>query len=104
MAHEKRWKIVPGNTEAALEWVHRLIANGKKAGLTPSLGGSILWPITGETDWIGAAGRFASMAEYEETLGKRRADSGFMALVKELNEADWYLGVERQIYDAKIFE
>ena len=34
---------------------------------------------------------------YEEHYKKRRADSGWMAIAKELLEADWYLGLTCRI-------
>jgi len=91
-------KVVPGKVSQAIEWANRQLAYIKKAGLI-SISVFLLHPATGEGSAIAFVDRCSSMAEWEERLAKRQADSGWMEIVKELLEADWYLGATRQIYD-----
>ena len=91
-----RWKTAMGKTEAGLEWAKKVMAYEKKAGLTAPKWW-LLRPITGDTHRFTLVGEFASLAEYEEVLAKRSADSGLQAFSKEMRESDWFVGFERQI-------
>ena len=88
--------VAPGKTRQAVEWGSKVVAYFKKAGL-PQV--SILRPITGETSDVVFMVQWPSMSEFEEAYRKRRADSDWQTMVKELIESDWNLGTERIIYD-----
>ena len=93
-----RIKVTPGRVSShAVKWANKIIEYSKKSGLGGHL--FLLRPATGERNEIAFVDRCSSMAEWEERLAKRQADSGWMEIVKELLEADWYLGATRQIYD-----
>jgi len=93
-----RIKVAPGKVGShAVKWASKILAYGKKAGLGAP--GSLLQPRTGDGHEIVFVDRYPSMSEYEEIYRKRRADSGWMAIAKELLESDWYLGLTRRIYD-----
>ena len=91
-------KFVPGKGSQAREWAKKILAYQKKAGL---LSGPIflLQAETGERSKITFVEQQPSMAKYEETKTKMRADSGRMAIVKEMLDSDWFLGGTRHIYD-----
>jgi hypothetical protein len=96
--------VAIGKTEQALEWMDRMVTHIEKAGLKVS--GRKWWvvrPITGEaSSRLRVVQQYASIAEWEEVLSKRRADSGYMALVKEMNES-WLVRLDREI-DSQIKE
>jgi hypothetical protein len=92
-----RFKVAPGKVEQALEWASKNRAYLKKAGLSGTL--FLLRPITVEAGEIAFVERLASMSEYEKIRTKRRADSGYMAIAKELQGSDWYLGHANRIYE-----
>jgi hypothetical protein len=92
-----RFDVVPGKTTTGLEWAKRLIANSRKAGFTPPKGGWLLRRRTGDLNGFTLAGQYDSMAEYEEIVAKRVANSENQALFKEMQESDWYAGTESQI-------
>ncbi len=88
-----------GGLSKALEWAKKLIAYENKAGLA-SPEWSLLRPITGDgVHRLVFAERHSTMSEFEELYRKRRADSGWMALIKEMGHSDFYLDNSRQIYD-----
>ena len=91
------FKVAPGKRAQAKEWAGKLIAYAKKAGLSGTL--FFLRPRTGEINEIAFVFRHSSMAEYEEAVSKRVADSGFLALVKERDESGWSLGYAIRIYE-----
>ena len=94
-----RIKVAPGKAGQALGWAKKHLAYVRKAGLSAQAM-SVVQPRTGETDEIAWVDRYPSMAVYEENRhGKGPADSGWVASLKELTEAEWYRGVETTIYD-----
>jgi hypothetical protein len=73
-----------------------MLARSKKTGLTGSKWW-ILRPRTGDANRFSIAAEYASMAEFEETSAKRRADSEWKAMADELIGADWYAGIDIRI-------
>ena len=90
-------KVAQGKMPQALEWAKKLITYEKKA----DIGGEvfILRPVTGEIHRFSFVDRYASMAEFEELINKRRTDSGWMEILKEGIESDWHLESRRNIYE-----
>ncbi len=73
--------------DKALEFAKKILAYEKKAGLNaPTM--FLLRPMTGESGEIAFVDRFASMSEYEEMRTNRLADSGRVAILKEVRESD----------------
>ena len=94
-----RLQVAPGKMRQALEWVQKMRTYSEDAGLfnTPS---NLLRPITGESvHELVQTRMFPTMAEFEESYRKQRADTGCVALLSEMGESDWYLGNTRQVYD-----
>ena len=89
------WRVstAPEGAKQGLEWGNKVMAGQKKAGLAPSKWW-ILRPRSGDFSRFTMAAQFASLAEFEAHEAKRDADSGFQAMIKEREEADWYAGVE----------
>ncbi len=92
-----RINVAPGKVQQGVEWAKKLTAFSKNAGI----GGEvyIVRPLTGEVRFFAFVSRYASMAEFEELRNKRRANSGWMAILNEGVESDWYLGTKRNIYE-----
>ena len=94
-----RCKVVPGRTGQAVEWAKRHFALNAGAGLLAQAV-SILLPRTGDADAILWVDRYPSMAAYEDNYDRKApADAGWVAGMKEMEEADWYRGMEIAIYD-----
>jgi hypothetical protein len=93
-----RVKVAPGKASEAADWAGRVVACGKKVNLA-SAQTSIYRPLTGDTSEIVFVSQYSSVSEFGELVAKRRANSEWMAIVKEGMESSWYLGTTRRIYD-----
>jgi hypothetical protein len=85
----------------AREWATKLLAHDKKEGLAPKET-VMLRPMIGESGSVIFSAPHASMAELEEAIKKRHANSEWMKLIKKGTEADWYLETTSQVFE--VFE
>ena len=92
-----RMIFTPNKATQAVEWARKLMAYSKKAGISGDV--SLIRPSTGETNSLIWLSRHASMEEREQIHKKRRADSGWVAIVNEGIESDWFIGERRNIYE-----
>ena len=97
--HTIRATFAPNRTTLAMEHVSKVYAYCKKEDLIPPQT-MLVRPRYGDTNSYVWIAQYSSISEMEQFRNKRRADSGFMALLKEGTEADWYLGTRSNIYDA----
>ena len=88
-----RINTAPDGMRKGLEWAKNVMATMKKAGLAPSKWW-ILRPRSGDASRYSIAVQYASLAEFETHVAKRDADSGWQAMIKEREEADWFAGSE----------
>ena len=92
-----RMKVAPGKVSAARDWASRIWAQSEKAGSSGT--GSVLRSVTGDTNEVVVLVQYASLAEFEESFKKLRADSGWVAIARELRESDWIRESTRQFYE-----
>jgi hypothetical protein len=90
-------KIKPGKTPEALEWLAKIAAYIKRAN--PGWQVSRLTPTSGDLDnEIVLLNNCPSLSEYDAGAEARREKPEWQALVKEIRESDWFLGLTRRFY------
>jgi hypothetical protein len=92
-------KTAPGGIGKAVDFATKVFDYIEKTGLITGRF-SIFRPHTGDRNArVVFAAWYDSLAEYETSLNKCVADSGYIAFIEELRAADWFLGSEKRISD-----